>query len=421
MANKKQTIELITGLEIGSDAVRIAVGQSVFVMNQSAPELQIISLVEVPSEGVHKGVVTSIEETVSSISNALEQAEHHIGVPIEHVWVGISGLQTLCQPSKGVIAVAKSDGEIGVEDVGRAIEAARTIASPLNYEILHVIPRTFSVDGQTGIKDPVGMTGIRLEVDAQIIQAPTANIKNLTKAVYRTGVDIDDLVLSILATGEAAVTSRQKDLGVAVVNIGGSTTSLVVYEEGDILHMAVLPVGAEHVTNDLAIGLRTSIDVAERVKINFGQCTSGDVPKKEMIDLAVVGSEVGEEVSRKYVAEIIEARMEEILEKVDQELAKIGRSSLLPAGLVFTGGGSKMLGLVELAKEKLRLSASLGFPIDIKSVTEKINDLSFATVVGLVKWGATLQGGNAKKMGRGLKNVDKVTSQVKNWFKSLIP
>ncbi len=420
MVAKKTTNELITGLEIGSNAVRIAVGQAVLGPGEQL-NLQIISLIQVPSEGVHKGIVTSIEETVSSISNALEQTEHQIGVPIEHVWVGISGLQTLCQPSKGVVAVAKSDGEIGVEDVARAVEAARTIASPLNYEILHVVPRTFGVDGQSGIKDPVGMTGIRLEVDAQIIQAPTANIKNLTKAVYRTGVDIDDLVLSILATGEAAVTSRQKELGVAVVNIGSATTSMIIYEEGDILHLAVLPVGSEHVTNDLAIGLRTSIDVAERIKINYGQCVSRDIPKKEAIDLAAAGAEISEEVSRKYIAEIIEARMEEILEKVDQEFAKVGRSCLLPAGIVFTGGGSKMVGLVELAKEKLRLPASLGFPIDIKSVTEKINDLSFSTAVGLVKWGAMLQNGNAKKMGRRLKNVGKVTSHVKNWFKSLIP
>lgn len=417
---KKEEKQLIAGLEMGSSAVRIAVGQ-VSTRVGGGSDLQMMALVQVPSEGVHKGAVISIEETVSSISNVLEQAEHAIGVPIEHVWVGISGMQTMFQKSKGVVAVAKSDGEIGPEDVERAIGAARTIATPLNYEILHVIPRTFAVDGQTGIKDPIGMTGIRLEVDTQIIQAPTAMLKNLTKAVYRTGVDIDDIVLSILATGEAAVTSRQKDLGVAIANIGGSTTNLVVYEEGDIMHLVVLPIGSEHVTNDLAIGLRTSIDVAEQVKVNYGQCISRDISKKDIIDLVSMGATVGEAANLKYIAEIVGARMEEILEKIDQELVKINRSSLLPAGVVFTGGGGKIGGLVELAKEKLKLPASLGFPIDVASVTDKINDLSFTSVVGLVKWGSLIQSGNVAKVGMRMKSVEKVTNQVKSWFKSLIP
>jgi len=420
MGNKKQKNELITGLDIGSNSIRIAVGQLIDREGVN-PLLQIAALAQVSSEGVHKGMVTSIEEAVSSVSNALEQAEHIIGVPIEHVWVGMSGLNVICQQSKGVVAVAKADGEIGPEDVERAVQAARTVASPLNYEILHVIPKTFSVDGQTGIKDPVGMTGIRLEVDAQIIQASASNIKNLTKAVYRTGVDIDDLVLSILASGEAVITARQKELGVAVVDIGGSITNLIVYEEGDIIHTAVLPIGSDHVTNDIAIGLRTSIDAAERVKIDFGQCISRDISKKDMIDLNEAGNSMSEIVSRRYVAEIIEARMEEIMAKIDEELRKIGRSCLLPAGVVFTGGGAKITGLIELAKETLKLPASLGYPIDIQSVTDKINDLAFTTAVGLVKWGTQIQKHEGISTGNKFRGVDKVTEHVRKWFKSLVP
>lgn len=420
MVKKKTQTKLIVGLDIGSTVIRVAAGQQT-INSEGESSLQIVGLVEVLSEGINKGVITSIEECVSSISNGLEQIERLIGVPVEHAWVGISGSHIMSQESKGVVAVAKSDGEINGEDVERAVEAGKTISTPLNYEILHVLPRTFSVDGQTGIKDPVGMTGIRLEVNTLIIQGQATHIKNTTKAVYRTGIDIDDLVFSILASGELVVTSRQKDLGVVVIDIGGSTTSLIVYEEGDIIHTAVLPVGSEHITNDLAIGLRTSIDIAERVKIEYGHCAYNKISKKESVDLAELGGDLTEEVSKRYIAEIINARVEEILEKVDEELTKIERSGLLPAGAVFTGGGARLSGLIDCAKEYLRLPASLGYPIGIKGIGDKIGELSFTTAIGLVKWGAQLSRGGGRKFSSRLKSVDRVSKQVKGWFKSLIP
>ena len=420
MVRKKTKVELITGLDIGSTSIRVAVAKLV-VGDVNDSNLQIVGLIEVPSEGIAKGVVSSIEEAVSSISNSLEQVERLVGVPIEHAWVGISGPHVTSIKNKGVVAVAKSDGEIEEEDIGRAIEAARAVSTPLNYEILHVIPRSFSVDGQTGIKDPVGMTGVRLEVDTQIIQGSSAHIKNLTKAVYRTGIDIDDLVMSVLAVGETVTTPRQRDLGVCVANIGGATTSLVVYEEGEILHSVVLPIGSEHVTNDLAIGLKSSIEVAERVKKLFGQCVNNGLTKKDKVDLADLGSGSNEEGSIKFIAEIIGARMEEILEKIDSELEEVDRSHLLPAGMIFTGAGAKIPGLIELSKDVLGLPASLGYPMDIRSVSEKINDLSFSTAVGLVKWGSNLRQGGSKRSGLKLKNMDKVSQQVRDWFKSLVP
>jgi cell division protein FtsA len=420
MAKRKVQSEIITGIDIGSTAVRVAVGKIVN-LNNSDSELQILAISEVNSEGVNKGNIASIEESVSAISHALEQAERMVGLPIEHAWVSISGTHINSQESKGVVAIAKSDGEIAEEDLERAVNAAKTVATPLNYEILHVLPKSFCVDGQTGIKDPVGMTGVRLEVDTKIIQGQASNIKNITKTVYRTGIDIDDLVFSILACGEAVVSQRQKDLGVVVVNIGGATTSLVVYEEGDIIHAKVLPVGSEHITNDLAIGLRTSIDVAEKLKIDYGHCVPQDINKKELIDLASVGADMKEEVSLRYVAEIIEARMEEILEKVDFELESIGRSGLLPAGVVFTGGGAKISGLIELAKNKLGLPASLGYSLDISGLSEKVGDLSFTTAVGLVKWGANLQSNFRNSIFKASRNVEKVGNKIKSWFKSLVP
>ncbi len=319
------------------------------------------------------------------------------------------------------MAVAKADGEIAEEDVERAVEAARTVAPPLNYEMLHILPKRFTVDGQTGVKDPIGMTGIRLEVDTQIIHGLTSHLNNVTKAVYRTGIDIDDLVLSSLATGNVVTTEKQKELGVAVVNIGGSMISLIVYEEGEVVHLATIPIGSEHVTNDLAIGLRTSIDVAERVKIHYGHCLASTISKKEKIQLSNVGAETEETVTRHYVAEIIEARMGEIFEKVDEELEKIHRSGLLPAGVVFTGGGAKISGIIDLAREALALPASLGYPVDIMSSTDKVNDIAFTTAIGLVQWGAGLQYSSPRTRRSRFSVAGKAVGHMQKFFRSLIP
>lgn len=420
MFRRTPTPALITGIDLGSNAIRIALGQYTRSQNHGG-DLNILGLVEVPSEGLHRGTVTSIEETVSSLSHGLEQIERLTGALVEHAWIGVSGTHIISQKSKGVVAVAKSDGEISTDDVGRAVEAARTVSVPLNYEILHVIPHTFGVDGQTGIKDPVGMTGIRLEVDAQIIFGLAQQIKHLTKAVYRTGIDIDDLVLSILAAGDAVSTSRQRDLGVAVVNIGASTTSLVVYEEGDIIHTAVIAMGSEYITNDVAIGLRTSIDVAERVKTEYGHANAKDIPKRERINLSSVGSPDEEEVALRYVAEIIEARVGEILEKIDKELASIGRSGKLPAGIIFTGGGAKLSGLIELAKEQLLLPASLGYPLYMSGGQGKVHDIAFSSALGLVKWGADIQYAGKNRQLSRFGGTQKVVKRIQDVWKTLMP
>lgn len=417
---KKASGQLISGLDIGTSSIRLAVGQVISRSKENGEELQILGAAEVPSVGVSKGVISSIEDVVSSVSACLENAERMVGAQIETVWVGISGLHIMSQNSKGVVAVSKVDNEISGEDVQRAIEASRAIATPLNYEVLHVLPKNFSIDGEGNIKDPVGMTGIRLEVDSQIILGSASQIKNLTKAVYRTGLNIEDLVLSVLATAEAVVTPKQKEIGVLVVNIGVTTTSLVVFEEGEIIHTAILPLGSENITKDIAIGLRTSMDIAEAVKIEFGGCLPEQVSKREEIDLSILGGPEQELVKRQYINEIIEARAEEILQKIDTELHRIKRSALLPSGVVFTGGGAKISGLAELAKKQLRLPAVLGYPLNIMSVTDKVNDLSFTTAVGLVKWGSMMQGTWVTGGGR-LKKVGDAGNKLKKIFRALIP
>lgn len=420
MGRYKTQTQIITGIDIGSTAIRVAVAQ-VNESTRGEKSVQIIGAVEVPSEGVQKGIITSIDETVSSISNGLEQVERLTGVPVEHAWVGISGAQIISQHNKGVVAVAKPDGDISDEDVERAVNAAETIAPPLNYEILHVLPSSYTVDGQTGIKDPVGMTGIRLEVEAQMIYASSSHIKNVQKAVYRTGIDIDDIVLSILASACVVVTPKQKELGVAVVNIGGATTSMVVYEGGDIVHTATLPIGSEHITNDVAIGLRTSIAIAERVKLEYGHCLASMLPKREKIDLKDVGQQESELVELHYIGEIIEARASEILERVNKELTAIRRNGLLPAGIIFTGGGANIQGLCDLAKEVVQLPASIGYPLNVDSISDKVNDLAFSTAIGLVMWGADMTKGKSRVQRSRFAGGGKVAEKLQGFWKSLIP
>lgn len=406
---------IISGLDIGTTYIRVVVGQSV------GEQLNIMAAAEVPAEGVSKGVINSIEDAVSSVSLALEKAERLSGLPIESTFVAISGSHIISEDSHGVVAVGKADGEIRDDDVERVIEAAQAVASPPNYEILHVIPRSFSVDNQTGIKDPVGMTGVRLEVDAQIIQGLSTQVKNLTKCVYRTGVDIDDLVLGVLASSEAVLSKRQKELGVVLVNIGGATTSLAVFEEGDILHTKILPVGGMHITNDIAIGLRTSVDVAEEIKLNYGNCDLSKIEKRKEIDLSEFSEVESGYVSLKQVTEIIQARVEEIFKMIESELKKIDRAGMLPAGIVFTGGSAKLPGLIDFAKSYLKLPAGLGKNQSVSSAIDKINDVSFSTALGLVVWGQGVYSSQVTSSPFDKIKPVQMLTNVKKIFKKWIP
>lgn len=408
--------QLITGIDIGSSAIRVVVGQ---LDDTQKPNL--IGVAEVPAEGISKGAITSIEDAVTAISSALEKTERMTGQPIEHAYIGLNGLHILSQESHGVIAVSRADNEIQEEDVERVIEAAQAVSTPANYEILHIIPRSYSVDDQHGIKDPVGMTGIRLEVHAQIILGLTSQIKNLTKCVYRTSVDIDDLVYGILAAGEAVLTKRQKELGVALINIGSATTSIMVFEEGDVLHTKVLPVGSGHITNDIAIGLRSSIDIAERLKIEFGTALPDEVGKKEDVTLDEVGGSADEVVSRHQIAEIIEARLEEIFKMVEKELSSIDRAGMLPAGIVLIGGGVKLSGTVEVAKRMFRLPSTVGYPQETVTAIDKLNDPAFATAVGLVYWGALASHKGSSSLLSRFSSMNQTTDTIRKWFRSLVP
>ncbi len=407
----------ITGLDIGSTNIRVAVGQ----VQPGSSSVHIVGAAEHEAHGISKGSVTSIEDAVSSISQALETVERMTGIPTHHAYVGIGGTHISSMESHGVVAVSRADGEIKEDDIERVVEAAQTVATPPNYQILHVIPRTFSVDNQRGIRDPAGMTGMRLEVDTQIIQGLSGQIKSIEKTVFRTGLSIDDIILGSVAAAESALSKRQKELGVALVNIGGATTSVVVFEEGDILHVKVIPVGAGHITNDIAIGLRTSIDLAEQVKIHAGTSDAGTVGKREEVNLGEFAASEQTVVPRKQIADIIEARLEEIFRMVDKELQSIDRSGMLPAGVVLTGGGAELAGILETAKRVFRLPASVGLPQNIVTAIDKVNHPTFTTALGLVLWGAGVddRSGVFSKV-PDFASVRAVTDRLKGVFKNFI-
>jgi cell division protein FtsA len=420
---------LIAGLDLGSSHIRLAVGQVTYGQDKH-PHLNLIAATELPSQGISKGAISSLEDAVSSISSCLEQAERMVGVPLNEATVGIGGTAITSLEAKGVIGVSRSDGEIRAEDVSRAIEAARAFVNPANQEILHILPRSFSVDGQVGIKDPIGMQGIRLEVDTLIVEGLSSHVRNLTNAVFRTGLDISYLVYNPVAVAEAVTSPRQRELGVCILTIGASTTGMSVYENGELLRTVSLPVGADHITSDIAIGLRVSYEAAERIKIMHGTANAEPLPKRGVeIDLLDFGASESEIVSLRYIAEIIEARVEEIFEKTEAELKKIDREGLLPAGVVLTGGGAKLPGIVEVGKRVLRLPCAYAMTTAPSSMPELIQDPAFSTAVGLVLWTYENERredgkGMSPARGIGIKGSDllgKLGNPIKKIFKSFIP
>ncbi len=409
--------QVVVGLDIGSCYIRTVVTK----IKSDDLKPQIIGVSQTPSFGLRRGVVVDIEEASRSISQSIQEAERVSGVPIEQVSVSISGNHIEAKSSKGVVAVSRADGTVSKEDVERAIEAASAISVSSNRDIFHVLPRNFTVDNQNSIKDPVGMNGVRLEVDALIVEGSKPFIKNLYKCISEAGLEVKNVILSPLAAGRASLNKRQKELGVLVLDLGGGTAGLSIYEEGDVLHSCVLPVGCSHITNDIAIGLRSGIDLAEKVKLEYGSATLANINKKDVIDLSKLNMEEKGVIPRSLVVEIMEARLSEILDLTNKELKRVDRQGLLPAGVVLVGGGAKAPGLVDLAKEKLKLPVQIGFPTDLESVVEEVEDPCFATAVGLALWAADdreKKGTSYSGIRQGFGNS---VDRIKVWIKDFLP
>ena len=405
---------VLASLDIGSAKIRTVVAVVDGERGQQVPN--VIGVGISPSLGMRKGNVIDVEELIHNIISSLEDAERMAGVPINHVYVGMSGSHIEAFDSRGVIAISGS--EITMDDVGRVLEAAQAVSIPANRRILHIEPKSYTVDEQRGIKNPVGMTGIRLEVEAHIITGHVQHVKNLEKCVDQAGVDIDDLVPATIGAAEAVLSKRQKELGVVVIDIGAGCTSVVIFEEGTILHSVSLPIGGESVTNDIAIGLRTSIDTAEKIKIEFGSVLPEEISEREMIDISSVSKVDTQTVSKRYMAEIMQARYYEVFSLVKQELERIGRSGMLPAGVLLTGAASKAPGVLDLSRDVLGLPVQMGFPVDVGGVIEKVDDPAYATALGALVWGMR-EGESVQRMGSF--QMKRAAQQVGAWFKSLLP
>lgn len=408
---------VLASLDIGSSKIRTVVAVADSTEGGSVPSIIGVGLS--PSLGMRKGHVIDIEETIHNIISALEDAERMAGVPINHVFVGMSGAHIESFDSRGVIAI--SGAEITVDDVARVLEAAQAVSIPSNRRILHIEPKSYSVDEQRGIKNPVGMTGIRLEVEAHIVTGQIQHVKNIEKCIDQAGVDIDALVPSTIAISEAVLTKRQKELGVITIDIGAGSTSIAVFEEGTILHSMCLPVGGENVTNDIAIGLRTSIDTAEKIKIEFGSVLPQEIQEREMIDLSTVSKMDTQTVSKKYMAEIMQARYYEIFSMVKEELRRIGRDGLLPAGALLTGAAVKAPGVLEIAREVLGLPVQMGFPMEVGGVIEKVDDPAYATALGALLWGSREGMKRSNFSFAGSLDFKRTIGGIGSWFKNLLP
>jgi cell division protein FtsA len=410
MSNRKTLV----ALDIGSSKIRTIVGT---VDEERKNIVNVIGVGISNSNGIRKGMITDIDEASANITAALDDAERMSGEPIHRVYVGISGTHIETYDSKGVIAINGQNAEITEDDVDRVLEAARAVSLPSNREILRIIPRSFSVDSQRNIKYPVGMTGIRLEVEAHIITGQVSSIKNLEKCLYQTGVDTEEIIPSVLSCAESVLDRKQKELGSVLIEVGASCTNIAVFEEGSVIYSSVIPVGGEHVTNDLAIGLRCAISTAESVKLEYGTCLPENILEREEIDLSTISKNDDHSVLKHQVAKIIEARYHEIFMMVRDELSKVGRDGQLPAGAVLCGGAVKIPGVIELSRDVLQLPVQIGFPQNLEGITDRIDDPSFANLTGILHF-SNKYGTPASLLSFDFGNV---FGSFGDWFKKLLP
>ncbi len=417
--------DLIVGLDIGTTKVVCIVGEVHPFVQGEETKIDIIGFGQSPSTGLRKGVVINIDSTVEAIRKAVKEAENMAGIKISSAYVGIAGTHIKSFNSSGVVAV--KDKEITEQDVQRVIEAAQAIVIPQDREVLHVIPQEFIIDDQDGIRDPVGMNGVRLEAKVHVVTGAISTAQNLIKCANRAGIQVTKLCLQPIASSAAVLSNDEKELGVALVDIGGGTTDIAIFREGALLHTGVLPVGGVHITNDISVGVRASIDAAEKIKVAHGCAMASLVKDEETIEVPAVGEGKSRVVSRKILAEIVEPRVEEIFSLIQTEITKSGYADLLAAGMVFTGGTTLLQGMIELGDFYFEVPLKRGVPIRLGGLKEVVNSPKFSTAVGLLKYGADQmsRGHQASHsiIGDTLMGEDgivgKIGGQMKTWFKDL--
>lgn len=372
--------DIVVGLDVGTTKVSAIVGDVV------GDTVDVIGIGTAHSSGLRKGVVINIKETVQSIREAVEKAERMAGVRVNSVFTGISGGHIRGFNSHGIVAV--SDDEITQDDVVRVIDAAKAVAIPLDREVIHILPQEYVIDDQDGIREPTGMHGVRLEARVHIVTSAASSARNVIRCANQAGLDVDAIVLQQLASAEATLTQDEKDLGVCLVDIGGGTADIALFSDGAIVHTSVLPLGGNHVTNDIALGMRTPQKEAELLKRTHGCALVGNVDPKETIQVPSVGGRAPRPLSRQILCEIIEARVEEVFQLVRAEIRQTGYEDLLASGVVLTGGTSMLESIDDVAEEVLGLPIRCGGPTGVSGMVDEVNTPEFATGVGLVRYGA---------------------------------
>ncbi|MEW6058201.1 MAG: cell division protein FtsA [Bdellovibrionota bacterium] len=404
--------DFVVGLDIGTTKICAIVGE----VTESG--IDIVGIGTHPSTGLRKGVVINIEGTVDSITKAIEEAELMAGCQITSVHAGIAGGHIKSFNSHGIVAV--KDKEITPNDVQRVLDAAKAIAIPMDREVLHVVPQEFIIDEQDGIKEPVGMSGVRLESKVHIVTGAVSSAQNIIKSCNKAGLNVAEIVLEPIASAEAVLTHDERELGVILVDIGGGTSDIAIFSQGALVHTGVLAIGGNHITNDIAVGLRTPQNEAERIKIKYGCAMSSLVKGEETIEVPSVGGRKPRTVPRKLLAEIIEPRVEEIFSLIQREALKSGYQDLLASGVVITGGSTLLEGMPELAEFIFDMPVKRGMPSGVGGLKDVVNSPKFATGVGLLKHAARKQMGRTKFPIRDRVNVyDKVRSSMKSWLKDL--
>jgi len=404
---------IVVGVDVGTTKVCALIAEV-----SADDHLEVIGTGIVPSRGMKKAVVVNPEEVVESIVSAVSKAEQQSGFKIVSAFVGISGAHMTTQTSQGVVAVRHPDRQISPDDVQRALEAARVVNVPGDREIVHVLPRHYVVDGQDGIKNPIGMLGNRIEVETTIVSGAMSAVSNLVRCVERAGIGIDSLVLQPVAAGEAVLTEAEREIGVTLIDIGSGTTDVGVFVEGALVFACVLPIGGYQVSNDLAVGLRTPFAAAEEIKIRHGYALPELLEDDRTIDVSAFDTGDGRPVSRRQVSEIIEPRLEETFELALEQLDKGGLRGL-PAGIVLSGGTAQLGGIRRLAAEVFRSAVRLGTPTGIYGLTDQISTPAFATSVGLLKWGLDQE--FEPESNRGRLAISGIGSAFTNWLRNFLP
>lgn len=403
--------ELIVGLDIGTTKICAVVGEP------TEEGVDIVGIGTSPSTGLRKGVVVNIEQTVQSIKKALEEAELMAGCEIRSVYAGIAGSHIKGFNSHGVIAV--KGGEVGPKDVERAIDAAKAVAIPLDREVIHILPQEYIVDDQRGIADPQGMAGVRLEVKVHIVTGAVTSAQNIVRSCHRSGLDVADIVLESLASSKAVLTEEEREIGVALVDLGGGTTDIAVFADDSIKHTGVLALGGANLTNDIAFGLRTPMVAAEKIKIKYGCALAELVKSSDTIEVPSVGGRDARRLSRQVLAEICEPRVEEMLSLVDQELVRSGFKNQIGAGVVLTGGTSLIEGIQELGEQIFNMPTRVGFPSGVGGLKDVVNSPMYATAVGLLMYGAEKEGMEHKFRIRDANVFNRILSRMRKWFSDI--